>query len=135
MLYRERYFVFFLLVLFVFSTGVAFFLAPFLAAQTYTVLGVVLLGLAVGYGHFTARFVHSLDRVSDNHHAGVWITAIVGSLFGFALLQAQLQQTVYGALLPGGQTLYLLGLGFASVYSLSFSLTMLSLEIDDPITT
>ena len=133
-LYRERHFLIFIFILFVFSVGVSFCLAPFIASQTYTYLTVVLLILAGGYGHFTARFVHSLDRITHNHHAGVWITAITGCLLGFWLLQYQLRNTVYGSLLPGSDTLYLLGLAFATVYSLSFTGTEFALEVDDPIT-
>lgn len=131
--YREWHFLIFLVIVLAFSLGAAFFFAPFILTVSYGyVLGLMAVIAAI-YGYFTGVFVYDLDHVTHNHHAGVWVTAVVGSALGYFLLRNRLVGSAMQGMVPGGDALQLLGLFFATAYCVAYTLTVLIHESRDPV--
>ena len=117
------YFSVFVTGLFLFSVGAAFFFAPFILTVGYGYVLGLMLAVAALYGYFTAEFVSELDGLTKHHHAGVWVTALIGCVLGAFLLTYFIGST-YGVLSPSSSTLVLFGLFFATAYALAYTTTV-----------
>lgn len=118
--------------MFAFSLGAAFFFAPLMITVEYEyILGLIIFVGAL-YGYFTANFVFDLDHVTKNHHAGVWVTALSGTLLGFFVLQNRFTVGSQG-LLPSSSATYHLGLAFAVAYLFAYTGWLLYREERNPL--
>lgn len=122
---EERHYIFFLAVLFAFGVGSAFFFAPIILSVNYWYVLGLLGATAALYGYFTAEFISDLDHLNKNHHVGIWMTALIGTLFGFFVMQYRLEQAGYASLLPVTGDVYFLGLVFSGLYLVSYTSVLL----------
>lgn len=117
---NNTYFILLLVGVLGFSVGVAFFFAPIIMAQSYTLTLSLLIGIGVVYGYFTAIYIHGVDSIHRDHHAGIWATVILGTMAGFFVMQERLIAAGYALWLPTSQTVFLLGICFSLTYLMSY---------------
>lgn len=132
-LWRERHFALLVATVFAFCVAASFFFAPFFLAESNTGTLIVVSGVGMLYGYFTANFVFDLDHVTKHHHAGLWATALSGAMLGALVVNDQLRSSDWWALLPAGNGLYRYALLFALSYCLAYTAWLLYREEHDPL--
>ena len=125
---NNTYFILLLVGVLGFSVGISFFFAPIIIAESYAMTLGLLIGIAIVYGYFTAVYIHGVDSIHRDHHAGIWTTVILGTMAGFFVMQERMIAAGYGFLLPASQEVFLLGVAFRISYLLSYTSFLLHWE-------